>query len=273
MTTPLAQVPPAAPLASIALRLALLCLSGTAAVIVLPRLGNRSAPMPDSLTLLGVGLALICFTAALFMVGMTRATRLSSRIWTYALAYNALIIGVKFVLGPISFYANNGSVSLTSLGFLGGGLPTAVIVGSAVLVPYLAVYVGLYLFYRRRLWALFDRPRARNLVLRVVVLALLLFPASVVTFYVLGLGGLEYMVFVLSTPIALLVAVMLAVAVHFGRAAFRSAVEEAAALRDATMLATLFWIGLSLLLVYHALWVVYFFVLISLWPLKVVAPK
>ena len=36
---------------------------------------------------------------------------------------------------------------------------------------------------------------------------------------------------------------------------------------------SVFWLALSMLLVYHVVWVVFMTVLVGLWPLQVVAPS
>jgi hypothetical protein len=65
----------------------------------------------------------------------------------------------------------------------------------------------------------------------------------------------------------------LAFAVALAGLALTSTAERARAIGDATLLASLFWVGVAYLALYHALWVVYVLVLTSLWPLKVVTTK
>ncbi len=67
--------------------------------------------------------------------------------------------------------------------------------------------------------------------------------------------------------------VALAGAVVLARLALTSTAERARAVGDATLLASVFWVGVAYLALYHALWVVYVLVLTSLWPLKVVTSK
>jgi hypothetical protein len=44
-------------------------------------------------------------------------------------------------------------------------------------------------------------------------------------------------------------------------------------MRDGAALAAFFWLGLSLLVIYHFLWVIYMGTLVSIWPFKVILPS
>jgi len=101
---------------------------------------------------------------------------------------------------------------------------------------------------------------------------------SVLEFSVLGsqyLGSavLEYFGYVFSTWVSLFMALALVGAIFFVTAAFKTAKEQALALRDVSVLVSFFWIGAAFLFIYHALWVVYLLILLTLWPLRVIAPK
>jgi hypothetical protein len=41
-------------------------------------------------------------------------------------------------------------------------------------------------------------------------------------------------------------------------------------MRDIAILSSFAWVGLSLLLMYHVVWVIFTAILVSIWPLKVV---
>jgi hypothetical protein len=86
-------------------------------------------------------------------------------------------------------------------------------------------------------------------------------------------GGLEYLEFVFSSGVSLVIALALAGATSLAVLAFRDVAERAALVGDAAVLVNFFWIGLFFLGLYHALWVVYVLALAATWPLKVVVPK
>jgi hypothetical protein len=85
--------------------------------------------------------------------------------------------------------------------------------------------------------------------------------------------ALDYLHFVFTSSVSLLVGLTLAGAVALATLAFRSAAERARVLGDAAVLVNLFWVGLAFLAIYQALWVVYVLVLTSIWPLKTVTSK
>jgi hypothetical protein len=49
--------------------------------------------------------------------------------------------------------------------------------------------------------------------------------------------------------------------------------KRAVRLGDATLLASFFWLGLALILLYHVMWVVFLLTLVSIWPFRTYTPK
>jgi hypothetical protein len=99
----------------------------------------------------------------------------------------------------------------------------------------------------------------------------------------LGLGRLilEYLYYVLPIPpffllfanyYNLLIPGALVLAVYFATKAFQTAKEQAVVLRDISVLVSFFWIGAAFLFIYHALWAVYFLIITTLWPFRIVIP-
>jgi hypothetical protein len=97
--------------------------------------------------------------------------------------------------------------------------------------------------------------------------------AALVLFLIPFAAGFEYLAFVFSSALSLLIALALAGATALAALAFEAASERAAIVGDATLFMSFFWLGLYFLALYHVLWVVYVLVLTSIWPLKVVTPK
>ena len=143
------------------------------------------------------------------------------------------------------------------------------------------MYVVLYRFFRSRIEHLAAQdpvPRfvgGRGLVIGIVVLVLLGIGSggAILILLLPVFGGLDYLDFVFSSGVSLLVALALAGATALAALAFDASSKRAHALGDATMYMSFFWVGLYFLALYHVLWVVYVLVLTSIWPLKVVTPK
>ena len=55
--------------------------------------------------------------------------------------------------------------------------------------------------------------------------------------------------------------------------AFDEVEKRAVPLGDATLLASFFWLGLALILLYHVMWIVFFLTLVSIWPFRTFTPK
>jgi hypothetical protein len=187
---------------------------------------------------------------------------------------------VKFVLGPAGFYEVNQDVQIEDFLTLEDAFG-ATTTAAFVLALYAAAYWVLYRVLGLPPIAGLERVRARGgrrVAFGGLVAALAVSGATGGLFVVLAplfflTSGLEYLSFVFSSSLSILVAIMLVGAAALAGTAFRSAAESARAIGDASVLVSFFWVGLAFLALYHALWVVYVLVLTSIWPLKVVTPK
>lgn len=254
------------------------------AVAVVPRgwKGEGSAPPVSSLVATGAVVGLLG-AAALWWV-LRRDLGFGARVAVLAVLYNALVVVVKFVLAPHGLYEVNRDADLNALlpldDWLGAG-----IAASLVLLLYASAYVVVFVVtvHRRGLGGGIGR-RVRSAVTpgRLAILA------GAALLILVGLGGVlvlvlvpllfletgvEYLEFVFTSGVSLVVAVLLAAAAGVAALAFRTAAASPAVVADAALLVSFFWVGLAFLALYHALWVVYVLVLAALWPLRVVVPK
>jgi hypothetical protein len=201
-----------------------------------------------------------------------------------AVAYNVLAIAVKFVLAPHGLYEVNRETELDAFISLDDWLGAA-LAAATVFLLYAAAYVFLFVVAVPRPGLLGRIGRGVRGMFTPGKLAVLAAAAFLV---LAGFGGvlvlvlipllfvetgLEYLHFVLTSGVSLLVAVLLAAAAGLAALSFRAAAASPAVLADAALLAGFFWAGLAFLALYHALWVVYVLVLTALWPLRVVVPK
>lgn len=235
--------------------------------------GEGTAPPLSALLTAGALIGAVT-TGALFLVlrldlGLGAATAL------YAVAFNALVVLVKFVWGPAGLYEVNRELDLsTELGD-----PFAAAFGAAfVFVLYLAAYYAVYRFTKRRLVEQ-ERPGVAGswVVLPLLVVGYLAATGGVLAVLVVPLffaaGGIEYVQFVFSSSYSLAVGLALAAATGLAALAFRDVAAQARLVGDVGLLVAFFWVGLAFLAVYHAVWVVYVVALTVLWPLRVVVPK
>ena len=247
-------------------------------VMLVPRTVSGGGDVPPVRMLIETAVIVSVICALALFWGIRSDLRLPVKVGLYAVLFNTLVIVVKLALAPHGFYDVNQTRNLTS-GFEIDDSLAAVAAASLIFLLYAVVYVLLYRFFRGRIAhiAVADPvPRIpRGLAIALVVLFLLgIGSGGAILILLLPLfGGLDYLDFVFSSGVSLLVALALAAATAFAALAFDATSKRAHALGDATMYMSFFWVGLYFLALYHVLWVVYVLVLTSIWPLKVVTPK
>jgi hypothetical protein len=241
----------------------------------LPHRDGSAAPPVGQL--LQVAALVTLFTTGALYVVLRQNLRLPTAVALLAVAYNALIVLVKFVLGPYGLYEVNETVDLTGL-FNVTDPVGAAWTGGVVFALYVGGYYLVYVVARRRVVSASNDERRRAVVVPFLMAVYALVGAGIALalFVIVGgpIGGIdEYVSFVISSSVSLLVAVALAGAGALAALAFRATADRAEVLGDAALVTSFFWIGLAFLALYHALWVVYILVLTAAWPLRVVVPK
>jgi len=251
-----------------------------AVVNLVPRTvsGGGSAPpvrmLIETATIVGV----IC--AALMFWGLRSDLGLPATAAVYAVVFNVLVIVVKLGLAPRGFYEVNQVRNLDGTFSIDNAFG-AVLAAGVVFALYLGVYLVLYRSFRARIEHMADTdpiPRfaaGRGAVVGIVVLTILLVASGGALLLVLVplAAGLDYLDFVFSSSLSLMIGIILACATALAAMAFNKSSERAHVIGDASVFMSFFWVGLYFLALYHVLWVVYVLVLTSIWPLKVVTPK
>jgi hypothetical protein len=262
------------------LKLAVAGALSLAVVMVVPRTVSSGGNAPPVGMLLTTATIVGVISAALLYWGLRSDLGLPLTTALYAVAFNVLVIVVKLGLAPHGFYEVNQTRDLDGLFSIDNGL-MALLAAAAIFVLYIAVYLVLYRYFRVKIEHLAPEdpiPRfvsGRAFVIGVVVLTFLLIASGGALLLVLVpiAAGFDYVDFVFSSSLSLMIAVLLACATALAAAAFNSAADRARLVGDASVFMSFFWVGLYFLALYHALWVVYVLVLTSIWPLKVVTPK
>ena len=248
-------------------------------VALVPRTVSHggSTPPVGMMLVTATLVSLVC--AAVLAWGLHRDLRLPVSVALYTCAFNVLVVVVKLVLAPRGFYEVNQRRTLNGWVSLDNA-PMAVLAAALVFALYLAAYLLLYRFFRARIAHLGERdplPRifSKRALVVVLVVALVLVSGGAALLLVLIplAAGFEYLGFVFSSALSLLIAVTLAGATALAALAFDRTSDRARVVGDATLFMSFFWVGLYFLALYHVLWVVCVLVLTSIWPLKVVTPK
>jgi hypothetical protein len=257
-----------------------MAMAGWLILLGVPLLGRTAGERPAITTILGVGLGIsICMTATVYW-SVVREMRHRNRVFLYTFAFNGLLVIIKFVASPTAVY-DASALHLTVVDpFQFGGLSVTVL---AVLIfgAYSLAGLVIYLICRARVRKAIDRAlgtvvatprRHRLLVMGLIALAIIATGAAG-GFIIVLIPVWSYISILGGTATGVSTAILLVGVLTFASRAFSSVAEEAIALRDLSVLTTFFWLALALLAVYHLLWIVYMLLLVSLFPLKFVAPK
>jgi hypothetical protein len=251
-----------------------------AVVSLVPRTVSESGAVPPGGMLLMTATIVGVICATLLFWGLRSDLGLPVKAVVYAVVFNLLVVIVKLGLAPRGFYEVNQVRELDSTFSIDNGL-MATLAAAFIFSLYVAAYLVLYRTFRSKIEHLAPHdpiPRfasRRSIVGAVVVLSILLVASggALLLAIVPLAAGFDYLDFVFSSSLSLMVGVILACATAFAAMAFNSTSERARLVGDASVFMSFFWVGLYFLALYHVLWVVYVLVLTSIWPLKVVTPK
>jgi hypothetical protein len=247
-------------------------------VALIPKTVSSGGSVPPVRMLLITAVLVGAISALALFWGVRTDLGLPTKVAVYAVAFNVLVVVVKFALGPRGYYEVN-QVRKLDLPLDNGF--AAVLAAVLVFALYFGAYVVLYRIFRKRIEHLAEPdpipglPGGRGLVLTIVVGVLLLVGSGGALLITLlpFFGGLEYLSFVFSSAVAVLIGLALTGATALAALAFDASSERARVVGDASLYMSFFWLCLYFLALYHVLWVVYVLVLTSIWPLKVVSTK
>ena len=272
-------------LSTLVVALTLFGLAGSIVAVAIPRFFAYSQ-QPTFVVFLVAGVAAIILTAGLFGYIDRLGLGFGKTVLVLAAGYNALIAAVKLGLAPAALYeANEEQTFDASIGdpnslwyYLG--------VGSGVLVLYVLVFRVMYAVFKRRMGRRGGetgapperrdrRPHRRRPILIALVVASVALLASflwVMPIIFVGLPTLSYLTYVFST-FGAAIALALILAAVLAYKAFDEVQKRAVHLGDAALLASFFWLGLALIVLYHAMWAVFLLTLVSIWPFRTYTPK
>lgn len=266
--------------------LALFGLAGTALMATIPRLFTGPA-RPGFTVFLIAGIAAVGLTAGLFAYIDRLGMGFGKTVLALAAGYNAMIAAVKLGLAPAALYTANQRQDFDST----FGDPNSpwfyAAVGTAVLLLYVGVFRVMYVVFERRFRSTAGEPEARRGRLRqwagsrrrpILIALVVAFVALLASFLwvmpvlFVGMPTFSYLVYIFSTFGAAMT-LALAVAAALAYKTFDEVEKRAVRLQDATLLAGFFWLGLALILLYHAMWAVFLLTLVSIWPFRTYTPK
>ncbi len=264
---------------------ALFGLAGGLVAVAIPYL-SPPYERPGFTVFLAAGFAVIILTAGLFGFIDRLGMGFGRTALVLAFGYNALIGTVKLGLAPAGLYrANQIQQFDTSSGDPNSPL-FYVAVGTAVLFLYLVVFRVMYRLFKRRFqrragartpgpWVdrMDTRATRRTVIIIVVAVGAILAAIFwIVPVFFVALPTLSYLTYIFTT-FGAAIAMALFLAAFLAYRAFDEVEKQAVRLGDATLLANFFWLGLSLILLYHVMWAVFLLTMVSIWPFRTYTPK
>ena len=269
-------------LSTLAVALALFGLAGSAVMVAVP--GLLAGPVrPEFTVFLVAGVAAIVLTAGFFGYIYRLGMGFGRTVLVLAAGYNALIAAVKLGLAPAALYQANREQAFDAAFGDPNELWFYLGVGSGILLLYLLVFGVMYSVFRRRFRRRSlpsepppqQRGRWSNRTIVVGVVVLVAIAASflwIMPVVYVGLPTFSYLFYIFTT-FGAAIALALVLAAVLAYKAFDEVEKRAVRLGDATLLASFFWLGLALILLYHVMWIVFFLTLISIWPFRTYTPK
>src|ERR671921_1286301 len=269
-------------LSSLTVALVLFGLAGSAVMVAVP--GLFAGPVrPEFTVFLVAGVAAIVLTAGFFGYIYRLGMGFGRTVLVLAAGYNALIAVVKLGLAPAALYQANREQAFDAAFGDPNELWFYLGVGSGILLLYLLVFGVMYSVFRRRFRRRSlpsepppeQRGRWSNRTIVVGVVVLVAFAASflwIMPVVYVGLPTFSYLFYISSTFGAAITLALILAAVLAYRS-FDEVEKRAVRLGDATLLASFFWLGLALILLYHVMWVVFLLKLVSIWPFRTYTPK
>jgi hypothetical protein len=274
--------PGAKSFSTLTVALVLFGLAGSAVMVAVP--GLFAGPVrPEFTVFLIAGMAAIVLTAGLFGYIYRLGMGFGRTVLVLAAGYNALIAAVKLGLAPAALYQANREQAFDAAFGDPNDLWFYLGVGSGVLLLYLLVFGVMYGVFKRRFRrrSLPSEPppeqngRWSSGALVVGAVAIVALAASflwIMPVVYVGFPTFSYLFYIFSTfGAAITLALVLAAILAYR--SFDEVEKRAVRLGDATLLASFFWLGLALILLYHVMWVVFLLTLVSIWPFQTYTPK
>lgn len=275
------------------------------AIVLLPILDRTlfNSDKPTALTFAGVGLIISLNVIALVKWGLATTFALPKKLTLITTWFFVFVILTKIVAGPIALYITDPvlDVDLSKDKFFAGDLSNfnsswlvLLAMAWAIFLMYAVIFKVLAKKHQFNLVKYLGVPadikikKKRNLTLKTILLiiALCVLTGGMVLVLVVFLvtaplvsiePTTDYLKYIFTGIGGLMVAISLSAAIAYAKMTLIAAEEQAKAIKSIQFFTTFVWACVAVLLVFHALWAMYLFVLTTLWPFKVfthgVAPK
>ncbi|HTH72573.1 MAG TPA: hypothetical protein VL737_04405 [Candidatus Pristimantibacillus sp.] len=265
---------------NVQLGMSLFLLAGIFVAAIIPVISGGTGEvngLPPTGIFLLTGLGMILLTAGLFAYLKSCGLGLQKTALVMSFGMASTVAVIKFVLAPMALYNASLGAGL-QVNFLDPNTPVYYVgSGLAVLLLYVLVFRGMHRHYRKKYLQSTDSPIEKShrsvKIALFVILGILLAVSGGWIAVVIGLyaifGYVGYVFSGLGGPVL----VAIAMAIFFAKKGFETTTGDAFYLKQPALLATFFWLGLTLIFMYHIMWVVFMVSLVQLWPFNTYTPK
>ena len=274
------------PLSSnVKLALLLFGLAGATVVSIIPKLPASSLDSaPPFWIFLVAGLTVICLTGLLFWYLSRLNLGFGKTGLLLAFFLSATIATIKMVLAPLGMYVANQRSPFTEDLFDYNSGTYFFLSGVSVLLLYLLVFWIIYRIIRRHLLsrtpslnsvpASAHRAHTKRWIAALLIIGAIILTGGGVLVVPLipGLIAAGYVSIVFS---GLIIPIVFAIglAAFFAYWGLETVSAQAVSVNSAVLLASFFWLGVSLIILYHVFWIVFMFTLTTIWPFRTVSSK
>lgn len=256
-------------------------LAGSLTVALLPHSVSKTSAAPSFSLFLLAGLLMVAVTALLFNYLNRLSLGFGRTALVMAAGYNAVIAIIKFTLAPQALYTTNQQTDFVDLGNSPNSPSYYLATGLLILLLYILVFRLVYRHFSKRLKkqgaeVKVQKPIGKRvLFLLLKIIGVVIVGGVVLIAWVMGGAvGPDYLQYIFTgSAIGLLVVIAVALAIYLAYKSFDEVNKQVASTGNATLLAGFFWLGLSLIVLYHVMWLIFMITLVNLWPFRTYAPK
>jgi hypothetical protein len=271
------------------LKLALL-IFGLASGVVLamfPRLDTLGGDTPSYWVFVGAGFIMVAFTTLLFTILGQLKLGFGASALVLALGYNSVIAIIKFALSPAALYLANQKGSFSTLTADPNSIYFTILTSVLILFFYVGVFALIYKAFVRKLNNQKVSDDAKNnfdkvfsnkklylsLYFVVGIIGLAIYGLGIIALPLIEVGStLTYLGYVF-TAFGLPLIAAIGAGIFLAYRSFKHVSEQVVVTGNTALLASFFWLGVSLIVIYHVLWVIFMLTLIHIWPFKTYTPK
>lgn len=239
---------------------------------------SNSGGSPPISLFAAAGVIVIIFSAVLFNYLFKAGLGLSKTALIYAFGLSLSLAFIKLVIAPQAFYTSANRISIdTTAGLDPNTLIFYLFTALGMFLLYVLVFRIIYRhFYKEAKIKIKNSQEA--IVIRIIKTALKVVLIMIVAGILLIVPlltlpiSIDYIFRVISVAgIILLIAV--GVALYCAVQGFRETKQEVIKTANVTLWTSFFWLGLSLILVYHIMWIVFMAAVVNVWPLHTTSSK